>query len=136
MRYVVLIMMFALGLVGCAGPEGVTKNKETESAVDNIRGETPMPSGRDSAVMNLELQAQEQLANGNADGAASLLERALRIDPANAGLWHRLAQVRLVQGRLQQAAGLAAKSNTLARDDLTLKAANDELIKQVNELQP
>lgn len=72
----------------------------------------------------LLVTADEQNRAGNADGAANSLERALRIEPRNALLWSRLADVRFSQGDFQQAIQLAAKSNTLVRDDLRLRRQN------------
>lgn len=61
-------------------------------------------------------------------GAAATLERALRIEPQQAYLWNRLAQVRLEQGYQAQAANLAARSNSLARDEPGLKQDNWRII--------
>ena len=65
---------------------------------------------------------------GRLERAAAMLERALRIEPRNAVIWHRLAQIRLEQNEFRQASSLAAKSNTLASGDARLRAANWRLI--------
>ena len=70
-----------------------------------------------------------------ADKTLRFQERALDIEPENAWLWHRLAQVRLQQGRLDQAASFAAKSNTLAVSDPRLSAENWGLIASVRQQQ-
>lgn len=60
--------------------------------------------------------------------AAAKLERALRIEPGNARLWHELARVHLEQGNFDQAIQFAYKSNALSRDD-KLKSSNRRLVK-------
>jgi tetratricopeptide (TPR) repeat protein len=65
---------------------------------------------------------------GNWTRRAQPLERALRIEPRNAGIWHDLAQIRLHQGQYQQAESLASKSNNLAGSNRALQARNWKLI--------
>ena len=72
--------------------------------------------------------ARADTAAGRLPNAAATLERALRIEPRNARLWHELAQVRLRQRDYAQAESLAARSNTLAGSDADLRAANQRLI--------
>ena len=69
-------------------------------------------------------------AAGRLPNAAATLERALRIEPRNARLWHELAQVRLRQRDYAQAESLAARSNTLAGSDAELRAMNDRLVEE------
>jgi len=75
-------------------------------------------------VRTLMTSAQNQRSAGNWDGAASSLERALRIEPRNATLWGRLADVRYAQKSWRKAIQLAAKSNTLAGSDQMLRRQN------------
>jgi cytochrome c-type biogenesis protein CcmH/NrfG len=72
--------------------------------------------------------ARADTAAGRLPNAAATLERALRIEPRNARLWHELGQVRLRQRDYAQAESLAARSNTLAGSDAELRAANQRLI--------
>ncbi len=81
-----------------------------------------------SAVLALVDRADRSARAGQLGAAADSLERALRIEPGNARLWHRLAAVRLAEGNLAQAQALAAKSNSLAGNDLALQIANWRLI--------
>ena len=72
---------------------------------------------------------------GNYEQAAAALERALRLEPRNAMLWHRLAQVRLSQGQWRNAIDFAAKSNSLAGGERKLQASNWLVIAQAKERQ-
>jgi Tfp pilus assembly protein PilF len=95
------------------------------------------PSGQAQPVPNRAVQvllrrADDQRREGDLNGAAASLERALRIAPRDPLLWHTLAQVREEQGKYGQAEEMAAKSNALAgpgHRDLT--ADNWRLIARV-----
>ena len=87
-------------------------------------------------VLALLDQATKMEQSGNPEKAAATLERALRIEPKNARLWHRLAVIRYQQGQYTQAESLAAKSSTLAQDDWELKQKNAELIERVRQQRP
>lgn len=80
------------------------------------------------AVVALLDNAQAQQRTGQYDSAAATLERALRIEPDNAHLWHELGQVRLRQQQWAQAEQMAMKSLRLAGDDRLLTNANWRLI--------
>lgn len=91
-----------------------------------IQGEArPVPN---RAVAVLVRRAGDQQRAGDLDAAAASLERALRIAPRDAALWHRLARLREQQGRYGQAEELAAKSNALAAGDAALTSDNWRLI--------
>lgn len=66
------------------------------------------------AVIALIRQAELDRRQGNIDQAAAKIERALRIQPQNAELWHTLAKIRLEQHQLRLAEELAKKSISLA----------------------
>jgi tetratricopeptide (TPR) repeat protein len=83
---------------------------------------------RPIAVAQLLDTASRQQRAGQHTAAASTLERALRIAPKDAQLWHELASVRLAQGRWLLAEQMAAKSNNLAGNDRQLIADNWQLI--------
>ncbi len=87
------------------------------------------------AVLALMNEAEASRTQGNFDTAVAKLERALRIQPRNAALWHELASVRLQQHKPRLAEDLARKSNTLARHDRALKRKNWELIARARHLQ-
>lgn len=82
-------------------------------------GSTMSPVAR-----SLLTQARDQRRLGNWDGAAMFLERALRIEPRNASVWSRLADVRFDQQSWRKAIQLAAKSNTLVGNNIDLKRRN------------
>ncbi len=88
----------------------------------------PPPSASGGAVVALLDQADGYHRSGDSNNEAATVERALRIDPQNAGLWSRLAAIRLDQGRPQQAEQLALKSNALAGADRALQARNWRLV--------
>ena len=93
------------------------------------------PPAANPAVVSLLNTASAQSRAGNYARAAATLERAIAIEPDNAWLWHRLAGTRLAEGRLEQAASLAAKSSSLATTDRSLQADNWKLIAEVRRRQ-
>lgn len=113
-------------LAGCAGVVELPAPKpapvpETETGPE--AGVSAAP-----AVVALADEASGHRAAGRFDQAAAALERALRIEPRNARLWHELAAVRLAGGDAQQAIQLATRSNSFAGDDPALEAANWRLM--------
>ncbi|MGQ0657627.1 MAG: tetratricopeptide repeat protein [Chromatiales bacterium] len=85
------------------------------------------------AVVALLDQADLQAQSGEGDQAAATLERALRIEPHNPWLWHRLAVLRMQQRRYQDAIDLANKSTSLAAGNERLLAGNGEVIARCRE---
>lgn len=85
---------------------------------------------RNQTILALLSQAKTQERAGRPERAAAVIERALRIDPKNPQLWHRLALLRLQQRQYALAASLAAKSNALAKNDPQLQQKNKTLIQQ------
>lgn len=80
------------------------------------------------AVIALMGEAENQRRVGNLDSAVATVERAVRIEPRNAKLWHQLAVLRLQQDKPRLALDLAKKSNTLGRGDRALIKENWLLI--------
>ncbi len=80
------------------------------------------------AVVSLLEQARTATQQGDVQRAEVLLERTVRIEPKNAILWNYLAKIRLQQGRFNEAAGLAQKSNVLAKGDKKLQIDNWRII--------
>ncbi|MFV2059538.1 MAG: tetratricopeptide repeat protein [Gammaproteobacteria bacterium] len=80
------------------------------------------------AVISLLVDARGAASSGNIDRAEALLERALRIEPRNAVLWHYMAKMKLHQGRYSKAIGMAAKSNSFVKGNKKLMADNWRII--------
>ena len=91
--------------------------------------EQPQPR-ETTAIAGLMESARADAAAGRLPNAAASLERALRIEPRNPRLWQELARVRLQQGEFAQAESMAARSNTWAGGDNTLRAENQRIIEQ------
>lgn len=118
------IIVLTIFLASCASsPQPVTPMMDISSEQNTRRATS-------SLLAKVEIQEGAQ----NWERAAALLERALRIEPRNAQLWHRLAQVRLQQGQYHLAASLAQKSNALAGDNIQLQQKNTRLLKQARAL--
>jgi cytochrome c-type biogenesis protein CcmH/NrfG len=82
------------------------------------------------AARELASSADAAMARGDLTASAASLERGLRIEPNNASLWSRLAEVRLRQGDTAQAEQLALKANGLAGGDVALRTRNDKIVAQ------
>lgn len=80
------------------------------------------------AVTELVARADEASAAGRHDAARASLERALKISPRDAALWHRLATVSYAQEDWAQAKSLAERSNSFAAAGSALLARNWMLI--------
>jgi Tfp pilus assembly protein PilF len=118
------IIVLTIFLTACASsPQPVTPMMGISSEQDTRRATS-------SLLAKVDIQEGAQ----NWERAAALLERALRIEPRSAQLWHRLAQVRLQQGQYQLAANLAQKSNALAGGNVQLREKNNRLLKQAQAL--
>jgi len=117
----VLFSLVAL-VAGCAvlPPAPAPATPEEKVALTPVSG--------NGAVVALADNARADTATGNYTSAAAALERALRIEPRNARLWHELAQLKLKQGDASQAANMAARSNSWAGADKVLRAANWRVI--------
>ena len=92
-------------------------------------------SKANAAVTSLLSSAENSIKHGDYRSASSAIERALRHDPKNADLWHRLAQVRLRQSEYVQAESLSLKSNALSNGNKSLMARNWSLISRARRLQ-
>lgn len=98
----------------------------------------PAQPGRiseNTAVLALLDDTDLSISRGNPEAAAGSLERALRLEPKNPWLWHRLAVLKLEQGDLRLAVTLAQKSNSLAAGHPELRRANADLIKRAGSIE-
>lgn len=131
--------MIVSSMAGCTtvsetAPEAAPEGSEIHISVPEL----PLPSDQTKviipgaqtspAVVKLLEQARSATLAGDLQRAEVILERAIRIEPKNPLLWHYLAKVRLQQGRFNEAAGLAQKSNALTKSDKPLQADNWRII--------
>ena len=86
------------------------------------------PVSNNRAIIALLDKSRFDTSTGQREAAGASLERALRIEPRNAWLWHELAQLRLIQGQYAQAVSLAQKSTSFAGKELRLQALNWRVI--------
>ncbi len=127
MRRVISLVIFLAGCATAPGPSSTpTPAPMPEPAAK------PSPS-ENVAVAGLIQNARTDVAAGRLTNAAATIERALRIEPRNPRLWRELALVRLKQGEYVQAESVAARSNSWAGNDNTLRAENWRLIAQARE---
>lgn len=73
-------------------------------------------------------QGERHLKEGTLDKAEMSMERALRIEPRNPYYWHTMAEIRLRQGKKEEAIQCCLKSNSLAFGNSQLIRWNKTLI--------
>jgi len=135
MRFFAALLIF---LAACAtAPEGPPGGQPEPAppAPPPTAEPAPPPISRSEnvAVAGLMESARTDAAAGKLSTAAASIERALRIEPRNPRLWQELARVRLQQAQFAQAENMAARSNSYAGSDNTLRAENWRLIAQTRE---
>ncbi len=118
-------------------PVATPYHRPPEQAVDE-HGMTPPPVSASVPRINpltekIRARAASLLRSGKPDAAAQVLERGLRIAPKDGYLWSQLAEVRLEQGRRNQALALAKKSNSLAHGDSFLQEKNRQIINRAKD---
>ncbi|HIF50214.1 MAG TPA: tetratricopeptide repeat protein [Thiotrichaceae bacterium] len=103
-----------------AKPQATVLEQQT-----NIENQKKVVSKQKESVITALLDDADLFSNkGQSEKAAATIERALRIEPKNALLWHRLAVIRMQQQQWQQAIAMARKSNALAANNKKLKSDN------------
>ncbi len=125
-------LLAVLAAAGCAtappapvaGPGGAP----VEEVPAPSPGAPPAAPPARGPVLALLDEARAAERAGDLEAAAAAVERALRIAPGDAALWHRLARIRLAQGLPRQAESLARRSLALAPRDRALAARNWRLI--------
>ena len=110
----------AVAAESTAAPERPGNEPQTGFAVDRA----PVRSGESAAVAALLDSVDQELAAERPEQALALLERALRIEPRNAALWHYLGLANLELGHYARAEAMAAKSRSLAGGNRTLRTRN------------
>jgi len=147
-RYIVIhITALLLLLAGCATKQppsatsisGGTQDSQSQGATPPDTAPSPgtgiivetvplPPVSGNHAVLALLDRARIDTGTGQREAAGSSLERALRIEPRNAWLWHELAQLRLAQGQYAQAISMANKSISFAGRERRLLSMNWRVI--------
>lgn len=112
---------------------GGSRSTFSQTTEDNqIRKESALKLEKEykegMAIASLLKEADVKIKEGRLNLASSLLERALRIEPKNPFVWHKLASVRFKQKRWKLAESLAQKSYLFSSDDTSLQIYNWHLI--------
>lgn len=89
-----------------------------------------VPTPKSQAAASLHEKARGYLAKGNYSQAEMTIERALRIDPRNAEIWHTFAQTKYMQKEYAQTINMCLKSKSLIGKNDRLQRKNNELISQ------
>jgi Tfp pilus assembly protein PilF len=89
----------------------------------------PVPD-EGKAAGTLLASARQSLRSGQFNQAEMMLERALRVEPRNARLWHEMAQVKYSLKDYEQVVQLCKKSNSLAGKDYGLIQQNWQLMER------
>jgi predicted Zn-dependent protease len=118
------------------------EDRSTALSADNIgNNDIRYPSGRagsynagesmqgaSPALVALLHRAQTEADTGRRNAAVATLERAIRLEPKNAVLWHRMAMLKLEQGEWHQASTMASRSNSLTNGNHALQVLNLKII--------
>lgn len=112
---------------------GAEDARPPEAAPERAPEPAPEAASTAPAALALAAQSDQARAEGNLRLAGLQLERALRIAPRDAGLWNRLAQVRLEQQEFQQAERMADRSLQLGSADRALSLSNWRIIARARE---
>ena len=106
---------------------GTAAARGASLAAPGLPGEDTRREGN-AAVAALLESAREAEKARQYGRAGAALERALKVEPRNPWLWHRLATIRYRQGRHPEAEALARRSMSLARGDVKLESRNWRVI--------
>lgn len=130
-----LFLALTLIMHGCAGK--VLVEQPSEPAPVSRPDQAPAPSevpgpGYESvpvpkegkAAATLLASARQNLQAGQFSQAEMMLERALRLEPRNARLWHEMGQVKYGQKDYKQVVQFCIKSKSLAGKDYDLIRQN------------
>lgn len=129
-----LPLLLSLGLAACAAtPE--PRDAAAPPGVPGEAGATLQHRVDNRAVALLWARAEQARRADRLEDAVTALERALRLEPGDAVLWSRLAELRLRQSDYADAESLAAKSNALAGEQRLLRYRNWLLIAEARARQ-
>lgn len=117
-------------------PQQPQHNQESQQAGqgEHAGNVARSPADISSPAVLALLDTADTLAQaGHMGRAASTLQRALNIEPRNPFVYQRLAAVRLVQGRPDQAEALAHKSSSVAPQNPFIQGTNWQLIAKARQ---
>lgn len=103
---------------------GEAVKEQSVAALPSVRDAEGLRGEESSAVRVLLEDARAAGEARQYGRAAAALERALKVEPRNPRLWHRLATVRFRQGRHAEVVTLALRSRSLTTGDPDLDARN------------
>lgn len=135
-RRLICVLLPVVLLSACASSGGAVRAGDTQQerqsdpsdpAENTGRGGTADPAPRNAGAVALETRATSEFSAGDYDRAAATLERAIRIDPRDPGLWVDLGKVRLAQGRPDLAESLAIKAQSLAGSNRVVEEEAQDL---------
>lgn len=137
-----LVFVFSIMMASCAGVDDKAQDFLVPAETLGLqkfsawKHETAKSGAavENKAVQELLLQADTLIDRNQMDQASDKLDRLLRIEPASAQAWSRLAWIALknnMPGRTQQ---MAQRSNGYAAGDNKLKALNWSFIREAAQL--
>lgn len=109
----------AVYLAGCS----VLPSAPADYPADERPVSEPRQRDMSPASASLLEQSRMQQQSGNLAQAATTLERAVRIDPAEPAVWLELARLRYAEANWAQAEQMARKAHSLAAADSRVSAA-------------
>ncbi len=127
-KIIVIVLMLSVSACGSYLKKQSEDQTEQGAADDGFSQQIKPADTTSIAVLALIKKARTDAMAGKMDKAMLRLERAVRIEPANAAVWHYMAKLFLQQENYKQAAGYAAKSSSLARSNKTLIIDNWRII--------
>ncbi len=95
--------------------------------------QAPQTDAEDPASRVLLADAEASLQRGDKGAARAILERALKINSDQPGLWLRLAEINLAEGEVEQAVVLAERARALAGSDPIIAQRAVALIRRASE---
>ena len=129
MKKNVCVLLSVLGIAvlnGTGSTPGWAKSAGATAPAAGLGQQQPLEALLDTTARQVE--------QGDFDQASATLERALRIAPHNALVWHLLGQVRMHQARYQEAIAMADKSNGFTGKGDPLREQNAHLINVARQL--
>ena len=127
-KAIVILLMLSVSACGSYFKKQNQQQSEQADSTDNFSQQIKPAETTSAAVLALIKKARADAMAGNLNKAMLRLERAVRIEPANATVWHYMAKLFLQQENYKQAAGYAAKSSSLARGNRSLVIDNWRII--------